>query len=70
MAEINIQRKKKPVWPWVILILVILAAAAVWYWNYSSEEQLNTPTQTTGFRQVYAPATTAPTWLSLMERKC
>ncbi|WP_242929140.1 hypothetical protein [Pontibacter vulgaris] len=23
MAEINIERKKKPVWPWILLILIL-----------------------------------------------
>lgn len=25
MAEINIERKKNPMWPWIILLLVIIA---------------------------------------------
>ena len=24
MAEINIQKKKKPVWPWILLVLILL----------------------------------------------
>ncbi|MCX2739040.1 hypothetical protein [Pontibacter anaerobius] len=28
MAEINIERKKKTMWPWVILLLVIIALIA------------------------------------------
>ena len=28
MAEINIERKKKPVWPWILLLLIV--ALLVW----------------------------------------
>lgn len=31
MAEIKIERKKNPVWPWIIILLVIAAAAAAWF---------------------------------------
>ncbi|PVY42210.1 hypothetical protein [Pontibacter virosus] len=24
MAEINIERKKKPVWPWILLVVILL----------------------------------------------
>ena len=24
MAEINIQKKKKPVWPWILLVVILL----------------------------------------------
>ena len=51
MAEINIQRKKKPVWPWIILLLVIIAAVAIWYFNYS-EADINNPINATGYHQV------------------
>ncbi|MFD2515190.1 hypothetical protein ACFSRY_15055 [Pontibacter locisalis] len=27
MAEINIERKKKPVWPWVLLLLLVALLA-------------------------------------------
>ncbi len=30
MAEINIEKKSSPVWPWVLLIFLIIAGA-VWY---------------------------------------
>ena len=51
MAEINIQRKKKPVWPWIVLMLVILAAAAIWYFNSSGQDIDNT----TGHQPVSVP---------------
>jgi len=54
MAEINIQRKKKPVWPWIVLMLVILAAAAIWYFNSSGQDIDNT-INTTGYRPVSVP---------------
>ncbi|HEY4651788.1 MAG TPA: hypothetical protein VIG72_10250, partial [Pontibacter sp.] len=40
MAEINIERKKKPVWPWVLLLLVIVALIA-WalYQNSNNESE-------------------------------
>jgi len=28
MAEINIERKKKPVWPWILLLVIV--ALLVW----------------------------------------
>ncbi|WP_276496262.1 hypothetical protein [Pontibacter litorisediminis] len=28
MAEINIERKKKPMWPWILLLLVIIGLIA------------------------------------------
>lgn len=28
MAEINIERKKKPVWPWLLLLLIV--ALLIW----------------------------------------
>ena len=53
MAEINIQPKKKPVWPWVILALVIL----VGQWSgfgcttkIIPEDNMSVP-NSTGFRQ-------------------
>ena len=30
MAEINIEKKSSPVWPWVLLILLVIAGA-IWY---------------------------------------
>ncbi len=27
MAEINIQKKRKPIWPWIIIILIVIIAA-------------------------------------------
>ena len=33
MAEINIQKKKTPIWPWIILILVIVIAVVVFLMN-------------------------------------
>lgn len=54
MAEINIQRKKKPVWPWIILVLVILAAAAIWYFN-SSGRDIDNPINATGYHPASVP---------------
>lgn len=54
MAEINIQRKKKPVWPWIILMLVIVAAAALWYFNSPGRDSDN-PINATGYRPVSVP---------------
>jgi hypothetical protein len=52
MAEINIQRKKKPAWPWVILVLVILVGAMVWYWKYYDNPTDNKVIpHSTGYRQ-------------------
>ena len=53
MAEINIQRKKKPVWPWVVLLLVILATAAIWYFN--SGRAIDNPVNATGYHPVSVP---------------
>lgn len=36
MAEINIERKKKPVWPWILLIVLVALIGWVVY-EYMSE---------------------------------
>ncbi len=53
MAEINIQRKKNPIWPWVILTLIILVGAMFWYWKYYEDDPVNDNAvpNSTGFRQ-------------------
>jgi hypothetical protein len=66
MAEINIQRKKKPVWPWIILLLVIMAAAAIWYFN-SSGADISNPINSTGYRQVYAQPMPVPQTVCLTQ---
>ena len=41
MAEINIERKKKPMWPWLLLLLVIIALI-----GWALYEMTNEPTET------------------------
>lgn len=41
MAEINIERKKKPMWPWLLLLLVIIALIA-----WALYEMTNEPDET------------------------
>lgn len=38
MAEINIQKKSKPIWPWVVLLLLALVVAAFLYLNYIPDD--------------------------------
>jgi hypothetical protein len=43
MAQINIERKKNPVWPWVIgIILIVLIGWAVYEFGYKRERQQET----------------------------
>lgn len=39
MAEINIERKKKSMWPWVILLLVIIGLIAWAIYELVDEEE-------------------------------
>lgn len=41
MAEINIEKKKKPVWPW-ILLLVLLALIGWVIYDYMSDGEIAT----------------------------
>jgi hypothetical protein len=68
MAEINIQRKKKPVWPWIVLMLVLLAAAAIWYFN-SSGQDIDNPINTTGHDPVSVPQMSSRHSACLAERE-
>jgi hypothetical protein len=44
MAEIRIQEKKRPIWPWILLILIIIAAAILIY-LYSTGEMNDRETE-------------------------
>ncbi len=50
MAEINIQRNSRPIWPWVILVLIFLVAIMIWYW-ISSGDPTHTPVSPTSYKQ-------------------
>lgn len=50
MAEINIQRKKRSVWPWVLALLIVLALAAFLYFAFNDD---TTVTETTGFQLTF-----------------
>jgi hypothetical protein len=53
MAEIRIQEKKRPIWPWILLILIIIAAAVLIYMylnrNDMNNEYEGAPADTTGY---------------------
>jgi hypothetical protein len=36
MAEINIQRKKKSVWPWVLALLIVVGLAVFLYFMFGT----------------------------------
>jgi hypothetical protein len=58
MAQINIERKKNPVWPWVLgLILVALIAWAIYEFGYkrNQNEQYQQERPNTGM--IMTPAT-------------
>lgn len=38
MAEIKIEKKKKPIWPWIIALLII-AAIIIWIWADSGDTE-------------------------------
>ena len=48
MAEINIERKKKPVWPWLLLI-VILALLGWAIYELVTEDDVETEVVEVGF---------------------
>jgi hypothetical protein len=49
MAEINIERKKKPVWLWLLLLLIIaLVVWALYEFTNAPDETEVEETQTTG----------------------
>ena len=37
MAEINVEKKSSPIWPWILLIIVIVAGI-IWYYSYNNED--------------------------------
>lgn len=41
MAEINIEKKSSPVWPWILLIILIVAGI-IWYFSYNTNEGIDT----------------------------
>jgi hypothetical protein len=54
MAEIRIQEKKRPVWPWILLILIIIIAAVLLYMylnreNNNNEYENTAPADTTQY---------------------
>jgi hypothetical protein len=55
MAEINIQKKKTPIWPWILLILIIIIAAAVFFMNREDRDEDYDPAErdTIGYSDRY-----------------
>ena len=44
MAEINIERKKKPVWPWLLLLVIVaLLGWAIYEFALKNEQAYQTP---------------------------
>ncbi|TPE46216.1 hypothetical protein [Pontibacter mangrovi] len=41
MAEINIERKKKPAWPWILLLLIILALVAWAIYSLTQDKEID-----------------------------
>ena len=37
MAELTVQPKRKPIWPWILLALLILAAIAYFVFNQNAD---------------------------------
>ena len=55
MAEINIERKKKSMWPWVILLLVIIALI-VWALYKMTDDTSETDYEQTPATGMVSPA--------------
>jgi hypothetical protein len=55
MAEINIQKKKTPIWPWILLVLIIVIAAAVYFMNREDRDEDYDPAErdTIGYSDRY-----------------
>jgi hypothetical protein len=63
MAQINIERKKNPVWPWVLgLILLALIAWAVYEFGYKREQRQETQRETPPPSGILIPAERYPAW--------
>lgn len=61
MAQINIERKKTPVWPWILaLILLALIAWAVYEFVYKPNQQEERYEETTPTTGMVIPVT--PYW--------
>jgi hypothetical protein len=41
MAELTVQPKRKPVWPWILVALLILAAIAYFVFNRNADGVFN-----------------------------
>lgn len=41
MAELTVQPKRKPIWPWILVALLILAAIAYFVFNRNADGAFN-----------------------------
>jgi hypothetical protein len=66
MADINIERKRRSLWPWLLSLLIIAAiAAAVWWYMEGRQASggpgaLGTDTSAAAAMPAYDPATAPP----------
>ncbi len=53
MAEINIQKKKKPIWPWIlgIIVLAALLITAIYWFAEKPDNELEFDDQTEQLEQ-------------------
>ncbi|WP_018477686.1 hypothetical protein [Pontibacter roseus] len=57
MVEINIEKKKKPVWPWILLLIILALIGWAVYEMLSSPaaDSVDTTTNTTGMVEPAKP---------------
>jgi len=67
MADINIERKRRSVWPWLLaLLLVLVIAAAAWWFlgqkrrSPNAEDERDTTTSPGAMAPAYDSATAPP----------